>query len=149
MFTVKATDVKKGHKLFFLIFFVVLINHHSIFSQTAPGGVATNLTLWLKGDIGLTGGASVSQWDDQSTYGNNAEQLTASRQPNGATSTFNYNTVVSFDGSNDFLDLQPGQIFQKRQNYYTLLQWQITPMQVEAHKTLSVGGLMLPYKDLL
>jgi len=57
----------------------------------APGGVTTNLSAWYKGDTGL----SATTWTDQ---GPNGYNLTGANSP--GTSTMNFNTVPTFNGSN-------------------------------------------------
>lgn len=75
------------------------------FSQS-PGGVGTtNLRGWFDASTGvtLTSGA-VSGWTDRAGVGN-ASQTTAGERPGQSTGAVNYNTVLTFDGSNDNLDL--------------------------------------------
>lgn len=69
-------------------------------SGPAPGGIATDLQLWLKGGFGFT----ASQWNDQSGNGNHAVQGTASAQPSSAASQINFNGATDFDGS-DYMTL--------------------------------------------
>ena len=71
----------------------------------SPGGVNGSLALWLKADAGITGGADVSQWNDQSLNSKHATQITSSNQPDASTRTMNFNPTVEFDGSNHFMDL--------------------------------------------
>ncbi len=71
-----------------------------------PGGVRTNLNVWLKADIGAgtTNNTNVTSWVDQSFNGNNGTQ--DGNPPsfrNNAVDNMNYNPVVLFDGSNDRL----------------------------------------------
>ncbi|WP_123855331.1 beta strand repeat-containing protein [Chryseobacterium shandongense] len=71
-------------------------------TQTAPGGVMTNLTLWLKGDAGTsttTDGATVSTW---------ANSVNADVNDGGVSPTYsavgaNFNPAIVFNGSNNFL----------------------------------------------
>ncbi|MCK0109378.1 choice-of-anchor D domain-containing protein [Flavobacteriaceae bacterium S0825] len=70
----------------------------------APGGVTSNLGLWLKGTEGLayTDGQPVSLWSDQGN-GANATVNTAGQEPtykDNATDNINFNPVVDFD--NDY-----------------------------------------------
>ena len=75
----------------------------------APGGVTTNLKLWLKADagIGSADGAVVTAWNDQTGGGYNLAQATAAYQPLYYSATtgqlVNFNPSVHFDGSNDFI----------------------------------------------
>ena len=71
---------------------------------TGPGGFiltgpASDLTMWLRGDQGITkdGLDQVSQWNDQSGRNNHVKQVTTLNQPlqNG---TLNSVPVVRFDG---------------------------------------------------
>ena len=80
-------------------------------SMAAPGGVATNLSLWIKADEGVTGTTQVSQWNDQSLGALNATQGTIANQPALTDNAINFNPAISFDGSDDFftsaLDISP------------------------------------------
>jgi len=67
---------------------------------TYPGGVASGLNLWMKGDAGF----SASQWLDQSGSGYIFQQNTVANQP-AATGTMNFNTAIRFDGVDDFMDI--------------------------------------------
>ena len=61
----------------------------------APGGVDTNLQLWLKADTGFT----PSQWNDQSGNSNHATQATAGNQPAQISNGLNANPTVRFSGN--------------------------------------------------
>lgn len=81
----------------------------SIFDDDGgPGGVRTNLNIWLKADLGAgsTDNTDVTSWVDQSFLGHDG---TSDGNPpsyrNNATDNLNYNPVVLFDGSNDRLVL--------------------------------------------
>ncbi|MEC5173497.1 hypothetical protein [Chryseobacterium nepalense] len=79
-----------------------------------PGGVDLE-KLWLRADDGTSAtvdNSSVSQWNDQSGYDNNAVQAVASKQAvyrNNATDNINFNPVMKFTGSSsqnyDFVGL--------------------------------------------
>jgi probable HAF family extracellular repeat protein len=62
----------------------------------------TNLTFWLKADAitGLTNGAPVSLWSDQSGHGNNATQPTGGNQPMWVAGALNGLPVVRFNSTN-------------------------------------------------
>jgi hypothetical protein len=86
------------------IIFHILFSNFS-FSQT-PGGVPSgNLRGWFDANTGvtLTGGA-VSAWTDRAGIGN-ATQATAGERPSQTAAAINYNTTLTFDGTNDNLDL--------------------------------------------
>lgn len=76
-------------------------------ARAIPGGVDTNLTLWLKGDNNILSGdaSSVPQWTDSSAGMNDVDQITATAQPTYYSSTvtelLNFNPSVSFDGGDD------------------------------------------------
>lgn len=69
----------------------------------APGGVSNGLRLWLKCNQGVTSGASVSAWTDQSSSGNsptiNGDPTLISTNP----TYFNYNPSIALDGAGDYL----------------------------------------------
>lgn len=69
-------------------------------TPTPPGGVTTNLVLWLEGDqLALADGAAVSSWTDKSSVGNHATQATSTKQPTyRATGGPNSLPTVEFDG---------------------------------------------------
>ena len=67
-------------------------------------------TLWLDADDASTiteSGGSVSQWDDKSGNNNHADQVTGSQQPQTGLNTIGGLNVIAFDGSNDYLTVQP------------------------------------------
>ena len=71
-------------------------------TQTAPGGVMTNLMLWLKGDAGTsttTDGATVSTWANSV----NADVNDGGVSPTYAAVGANFNPAIVFNGSNNFL----------------------------------------------
>ncbi len=83
------------------------------FSQS-PGGISTNIQLWLKADDGVlnsgssaTDGQAVNTWQDKTTVRTNdatdANLAPPSFRDNSA-DYINYNPVVDFDGVNDGLD---------------------------------------------
>ena len=74
-------------------------------AQTAPGGVSTNLDLWLKADAGVTeSSGAVSAWADQSTNSNNATQAGGTLQPLYVADGLNFNPAFLFDGVDDYMD---------------------------------------------
>jgi hypothetical protein len=58
----------------------------------SPGGVFTDLRVWLKSDNGFTPG----EWQDHSGNSNSYTQTNASRQPFTATASFNFNPIIDF-----------------------------------------------------
>lgn len=77
----------------------------------SPGGVSTNLSLWLRPDAGTnttTNGATVTSWTNQAPSG------VASSGGNGATylsNNFNFNPGLSFNGSNQAFIFNSGNSF--------------------------------------
>ncbi|MFT4780398.1 MAG: hypothetical protein ACJAZK_000316 [Psychroserpens sp.] len=73
----------------------------------APGGITSNLDLWLKADKlnGIThasDGSPVSQWVDMGK-GNNAEVVVPGQEPvyrNSIARNFNFNPVIDFENNN-------------------------------------------------
>ncbi|MDO5981846.1 LamG-like jellyroll fold domain-containing protein [Flavivirga spongiicola] len=73
-----------------------------------PGGITTNLELWLKADSGVEEAASdsaedtdpVLNWLDHTINNNDAIQSTGLNKPIFAENTINFNPTVDFDGTN-------------------------------------------------
>ncbi len=71
------------------------------FIDCAPGDVSTNLTLWLKADIGpsaTTNGVNVSTWFDQA--GSNNATAASGDEPNYEANSINFNPSLNFDAGN-------------------------------------------------
>ncbi|MFK7848676.1 MAG: T9SS type A sorting domain-containing protein [Rhodothermales bacterium] len=67
-----------------------------------PGGITTDLALWLKADAGVTESSNVvSAWADQTANSNDASQGTPSYQPTYESNALNYNPGILF--AEDFL----------------------------------------------
>ena len=75
-------------------------------SQNIPG-----IKLWLAADAGvvLTSGA-VSQWSDLSGNNFNLTQNTANSRPLLVNNVLNSKPVLRFDGNNDFMSVNFGQV---------------------------------------
>jgi len=75
-------------------------------AQAAPGGVGSNLRIWLDADQGVTGTSAITQWDDQSSNTKHVTQNTAAYQPslNTAASAMNFHRSIEMDGGQDFLE---------------------------------------------
>jgi hypothetical protein len=69
--------------------------------MTALPTPSANLLLWLRGDIGVVGTSTVSQWSDQSTNGRDATQTTAGLKPSLVTGALNSGVLptLSFSGT--------------------------------------------------
>ncbi|MFT6829209.1 MAG: hypothetical protein ACJAV6_000022 [Candidatus Paceibacteria bacterium] len=69
--------------------------------SVSPGGVSSNLQLWLRADVGVTtSGGAVSTWSDQSGKGNDLAQVLVNKRPmyKDTTELINFNPVIDFDG---------------------------------------------------
>jgi len=84
----------------------------------APGGVSTDLALWLKADdnitAGLADGASVSSWADQSgnSYVATNSAGDGQTEPNyDSSDLINFNPSVAFNGTSSGLDLGSNYIY--------------------------------------
>ncbi|GAB2816774.1 T9SS type A sorting domain-containing protein [Ferruginibacter profundus] len=77
----------------------------------APGGVTANLSVWLSADSNYVAGAT-DTWTARNATGYKVQQATASKKPvfNTVSNAFNFNPVVTFDGSNDELISAAGNI---------------------------------------
>jgi hypothetical protein len=79
--------------------------------STGPGGISSNLDLWLKADQldGLTfgtDGANVSKWTDNGK-GNHAETVVSGQEPvyrNSIAKNINFNPVIEFENNNSTSD---------------------------------------------
>ncbi|MCF6320008.1 MAG: LamG domain-containing protein, partial [Proteobacteria bacterium] len=88
-----------------LLILVVGINHS--LAQDAPGGVSSDLQLWLKADAGVTeSGGNVSLWEDQSA---NSMGGTGINTPTITSNANNFNPTINFDrASSEYFDLPDG-----------------------------------------
>ena len=88
-----------------------------------PGGVGTDLAVWLKADgnvysssgVTATDGDTVSEWDNAASTTVEATQSTAGNRPTFRTDRVNGRDAVSFDGTDDFFGLDVSAI--KGSNY--------------------------------
>lgn len=79
------------------------------FFRCSPGGVESNLALWLKADAGTnttTEGGLVTSWEDQSENGNDATG--AGTSPNYTANNINFNPAIEFDGIDEVLTSTSG-----------------------------------------
>lgn len=79
------------------------------FKASATGWTPANITtaLWLDADDASTitlNGSTVSQWRDKSGNAKHASQATLANQPAYTINGLNGKSVLTFDGSNDFLN---------------------------------------------
>lgn len=83
---------------------LILCSHPtSTFGQAAPGGVGTNLDIWLRAGSGTnttTEGGSVDTWNDQSGNGNDGVGAAGYEATfRTANENFNFNPYIEFNGS--------------------------------------------------
>ena len=89
-------------KIFWLIVVFLLCRGRTVFCQS-PGGVASNLTLWIKAGSGASpsSGGTLTEWTDMT--GNNSFSLTSTgtglTAPVVVLNGLNFNPVVRFTGS--------------------------------------------------
>lgn len=73
--------------------------------QCSPGGIESNLSLWLRADEGTnstTDATEVTSWTDQT--GNNDATGTSGTVPDYVENHINFNPALDFDGINEFLE---------------------------------------------
>ncbi|MEM6641610.1 MAG: hypothetical protein AAF616_01410 [Bacteroidota bacterium] len=99
----------------FLGAFALLAFHFHATSQTGPGGVSTDLSLWLKANAEVfsdnmgtvaNDGENVEEWHDL-VGTNDATQVTPGAQPifrNNDAANINFNPFLQFDGQGDLMD---------------------------------------------
>jgi hypothetical protein len=93
-----AISKTKRHRFFVPL---IILATPPLVQAADPGGVSTNLQLWLKADAG----ASASSWTDSSVNSADASQATGGNQPTLITDAINFNPALDFDGSDDFMEI--------------------------------------------
>ena len=90
-------------KITLLLILAALFGSANLLQAQSPGGVSTNLSLWLKADVGTTTvGADVNAWADQSGNGYTADQSGNTHRPTLVSNTLNFNPSVNYGaGAND------------------------------------------------
>jgi hypothetical protein len=87
----------------------------------------SDLTLWLKSDVGHAQGF-VSYWLDQSGRGNHAVQTTPSYRPQAIEGAWNGKPAIRFDGTNDFFAFQSNPLLGATQaEVYAILKATVDP----------------------
>ena len=88
------------------------VRGHFLRAATPKGGTWTpasiTTALWLDAADAATVttvSGAVSQWNDKSGNNRHAVQATQASQPSATANTINSKTVITFDGSNDFMDV--------------------------------------------
>lgn len=77
-------------------------------SSTGPGGLTTDLELWLDANEGVTGTTQISSWSDQSGNSNTASMSTSTYRPSLETDYLNFNDVIDFDGGDEYMQGSAG-----------------------------------------
>lgn len=78
-------------------YLVIVLFAANVAAQQSPGGVSSNLQVWMKADAGLTtSGNNITAWKDQSA---NAFSPAVAGGPPQAGSFINFNPVVKITGS--------------------------------------------------
>ncbi|GAB4428268.1 MAG: hypothetical protein OHK0039_46760 [Bacteroidia bacterium] len=81
-----------------------LTRHFTTAVRPEPGGVGTDLALWLRADAGVTTGTGgVATWADQSTQGLDLTQVNNGNRPDPVLDQLNGHPVIDFDGTDDYL----------------------------------------------
>ncbi|MDO6432484.1 T9SS type A sorting domain-containing protein [Flavitalea sp. BT771] len=79
-----------------ILIVVALVSLSSDSSAQSPGGISTNLSLWMKADAALpTAGGTLTQWKDEK----NVNTFSISGTPTTVTNVVNFHPVVRFAGS--------------------------------------------------
>ena len=75
------------------------------FLNSAPGGVSSNLKLWLDAGNEVFGTTAITQWNDQSGNNKHVTQTIADYQPslNAASSLMNFHPSIELDGDRDHM----------------------------------------------
>ena len=90
------------------VFFLAILSCIG-YAQSGPAGVGVNdgsgsLSVWYDANQGVSlSGTAVTQWDDQSGYGNHATPPASTNQPAYVVSGTNGYPIITFDGSSDYL----------------------------------------------
>jgi hypothetical protein len=87
-------------------YFAIGINNASV---DGVAGISEGLILWLRADKNVTGGASVTQWTDNSI--NEYNLSSPGNDPSLLSSSINYNPAIDFDRANhEYMQLTSGLI---------------------------------------
>jgi len=79
-----------------ILIFVALACLSSASSAQSPGGISTNLSLWMKADAALpTAGGTLTQWKDEK----NVNTFSISGTPTTVKNVVNFHSVVRFAGA--------------------------------------------------
>ncbi len=117
-------------------------------SQRAPGDVSNQLVLWLQGSAeGNSDGDAVASMLDQSGTGNSVSQGVGASQPtfrNNATDNINYNPVIDFDGTDDFISTTTTDLLVNPDGHYTKLGVVLTH-NLGADQTIVAGSDAVPH----
>ncbi len=117
-------------------------------SQRAPGDVSNQLVLWLQGSAeGNSEGDAVASMLDQSGTGNSVSQAVGASQPtfrNNTTDNINYNPVIEFDGTDDFISTTGTDLLINPDGHYTKFGVVVTH-NLGTNQTILAGSNALPH----
>ena len=99
----KTFQLRRNYGKFVILFFYLSFGH-----TQSPGGINTDLKLWLKANYGVEEDISdsaedsddVKRWLDNTVNANHAIQITNSKRPTYYQGGINFNPIINFDGSN-------------------------------------------------
>lgn len=77
-------------------------------ASSGPGGVTSNMELWLDANENITGSSSVSAWGDKSGNSNDASMGTSTYRPNVEADYINFNDAIHFDGGDEYMQGSAG-----------------------------------------
>lgn len=124
-----------------LIFFVFFCLNLS-FSQTSPGGVSSNLSVWLKANAG----ASSTFWNDQSGNLNDLTVGSSTYNVGSTTQGINYNPVQSFNGTDQVLHTVDNTIIPQAEIMQSITYNHATSYFIVFRRNLGIG-CVLNYSD--
>ncbi|WP_188444618.1 Ig-like domain-containing protein, partial [Belliella aquatica] len=93
--------------MLYSVLYLFVISHTAKGQNFGPGGVKTDLEIWLRADKGTSSqidGSLITTWQDQSGKRTNIASSSSGTQNylNNGVSNINFNPVVSFDGLGGF-----------------------------------------------
>ena len=109
--------IKLNQKKNSIILFPLFLIFWTGYSQVAPGGVTTQLTIWLKANDGIAvaDGVIVNNWVDKSgvrvNNATNGGELSSPVYRTTGTKRINFNPTVEFDGINNGLNFGNDYVF--------------------------------------
>ena len=103
---IRASNDHANRKRYAYIDHVTITVHYTI--PPSPGGVSSNMAMWLDAGTGVTGTTQVSNWADQSGNSNDAAMSTSTYRPELVSNAINNNDAIDFDGGDEYLQASTG-----------------------------------------